>query len=442
MYTALENVAYLNAVNKKVLIITYYWPPSGGGGVQRWLKFSKYLPEFGWEPIVFTPENPDFDLKDESLVNDVSKQLEVLKFPIWEPYQIFKRLSGKKELKQGQVLEEDKSSFLNQIAIWIRGNFFIPDPRKFWIKPSVDYLHSVIERNGIETIVTTGPPHSMHLIGLKLKQKNPELNWIADFRDPWSQWDILNKFNLSNYSRKRHQKLESAVLKLASKVITVSETWKKEFEQIGAKRVDVITNGFDSSDIEPKSKHIKDKFRVMHAGMLNDFRNPKIFWQVLKELALEDKAFKKDLEICLIGTISDSINLELSGDPELKNSFIFSKHVPHANIFNEYSRASVLLLILNDSKNAAGHLPGKLFEYLAVGVSVLGIGSRDGDAAKVLFKTNSGKVISPNDKDGMKKEIQGLYQNWKTDKPLVQKSVDSFERKKLTKKLVELLEAL
>jgi len=429
-------------VNKKVLIITYYWPPSGGGGVQRWLKFAKYLPEFGWEPIVFTPEDPDFDLKDESLTKDINKELEVLKFPIWEPYQLFKKLSGKKELKQGQVLEGGKSSYLKRFAIWVRGNFFIPDPRIFWVKPSVEYLNSVIQSNGINTIISTGPPHSMHLIGLKLKEKNPELNWIADFRDPWSQWDLLDKFSLSNRSRKKHHKLESDVFKLASKVITVSETWKNEFEQIGAKKVAVISNGFDSADVQQIVKTPKDKFRIIHAGMLNHFRNPSTLWQALTDLGKENEAFKKDLEIKLIGTLSDRINHELLNDAVLKESVVLEDHVPHNAIFNEYSKAAVLLLILNDSKNAKGHLPGKLFEYIAVGVPILGIGEINGDAANVLLSTKSGKVISPTDIDGMKLLLLELYTYWKTEQPINQESIDKFERKNLTAKLAELLDNL
>ena len=78
-------------MSRRVLIITYYWPPSGGSGVQRWLKFAKYLPDGDWEPVIFTPENPDFDLRDESLEKEVPKQLEVIKFPIWEPYQLFSK---------------------------------------------------------------------------------------------------------------------------------------------------------------------------------------------------------------------------------------------------------------------------------------------------------------------------------------------------------------
>ena len=429
-------------MNKKVLIITYYWPPSGGGGVQRWLKFAKYLPEFGWEPIIFTPENPDFELKDQSLIKDVSHELEVLKFPIWEPYQLYKRISGTKELKQGQVLEDGDKSLLGKIAIWIRGNLFIPDPKRFWIKPSVEYLNTVIESNGIKTIITTGPPHSMHLIGLKLKRKNSAINWVADFRDPWSEWDILDKFNLISRSRKRHKKLENEVFQAATKIITVSNTWKRGFENLGAKRVEVITNGFDANDIESTVVKEKDKFRVCHAGMLNDFRNPAILWQAFKELIIEEEGFKSDLEINLIGILSEKVNDFLLTDDNLKDVLVLNEYVPHNEIFKAYSNASVLMMILNDSKNAKGHLPGKLFEYMSVRTPILGIGDIAGDAAEILSETNSGVVIGQQDKSGIKNQLLKLYKSWKTNESISHTSIDQFERRNLTARLSKLLNEL
>src|SRR5690349_6312590 len=153
--------------NKKVLIIAYYWPPSGGSGVQRWLKFVKYLPQFGWQPYVFTPENPSFAIRDESLQRDVPEEAEVLRFPIWEPYEAFGRISkifskGKPVNSPNPVAGKQGSVFQN-IAVWIRGNFFIPDPRVFWVKPSAKFLHNFIRDNKIKTVITTGPPHSIHL---------------------------------------------------------------------------------------------------------------------------------------------------------------------------------------------------------------------------------------------------------------------------------------
>src|SRR5688500_17692581 len=183
-------------MSKKVLIIAYYWPPSGGSGVQRWLKFVKYLPQFGWEPYVFTPENPSFAIRDESLLKDVPPEAEVIHFPIWEPYEAFFRVSGlfgnRQTAKPTSLVSSSKTrSVFQRLSTWVTGNLLIPDPRRFWVKPSVNFLHEFLQENEIGTIITTGPPHSMHLIGRNLKRRNPHLRWFADFRDPWSDWGLL-----------------------------------------------------------------------------------------------------------------------------------------------------------------------------------------------------------------------------------------------------------
>ncbi|MEQ8423858.1 MAG: glycosyl transferase, partial [Cyclobacteriaceae bacterium] len=204
--------------NKKVLIITYYWPPSGGSGVQRWLKFVKYLTRMGWEPYVYTPENPSFTIKDPSLDKDVPNSVEVLKLPIWEPYQLFfwlQGIAGKRKTQQSDLISTGKKSLFQKVSSWIRGNFFIPDARIYWVKPSVTFLSGFIGANQIGRIITTGPPHSIHLIGLKLKKKLPEIQWIADFRDPWSEWDLLDTLSLTSWARSRHRKLERSVLSTA-----------------------------------------------------------------------------------------------------------------------------------------------------------------------------------------------------------------------------------
>src|SRR5690606_24179404 len=186
---------------KKVLIITYYWPPSGGSGVQRWLKFAKYLPSYGWEPHVFTPENPSFGVRDPSLQRDVPPEAEVIHFPIWEPYDFFHRIAAwtgsKKNAGATALAPAGSKSFFGKLSTWIRGNFFVPDPRIFWVRPSAKFLPDYLKDNGIQTIITTGPPHSVHLIGLKLKEKLPHLRWLADFRDPWSEWGMWDSLRVS-----------------------------------------------------------------------------------------------------------------------------------------------------------------------------------------------------------------------------------------------------
>lgn len=424
------------------MIITYYWPPSGGGGVQRWLKFAKYLPEFGWEPIIFTPENPDFDQKDESLLKDIPPDIEVLKFPIWEPYGIFKKLSGRKELRQGQVLDEGKTTFFGKLAIWVRGNLFIPDPRKFWVKPSVEYLDSILKTNEIKTIITTGPPHSVHLIGLNLRMKNPSISWVADFRDPWSSWDILDKLRLSSWARRQHRKLESNVFKVSTKVLTVSESWKEGFKSLGARNVEVITNGYDADDIPEPRETSDEKFRVCHAGMLNELRNPTSLWQVLADLTEEDPQFKSSLRISLVGILSRGVTEFIRGVMGGNENLELEGYVAHEEVFSRYNDSAVLLLILNDSKNASGHLPGKLFEYMALGKPILAIGDTNGDAARIIKEYNLGEIANPNDSKAIKSCIQSIYAKWKNGDVSDSKPTDHFDRRNLTAKLARLLNEL
>ena len=208
---------------KKVLIITYYWPPSGGAGVQRWLKFVKYLREFGWEPIVYTPENPEAPAVDESLLKDIPKNLTAIKRPIWEPYNLYKNFIGQKKderINAGFLTEKKKPGLAEKISVWVRGNWFIPDARKLWITPSIKFLSDYLKRNPVDAIVSTGPPHSMHLIALGLKKKL-NLPWLADFRDPWTNIDFYDKLMLTKASDVKHKKMELDVLKNANIITAI-----------------------------------------------------------------------------------------------------------------------------------------------------------------------------------------------------------------------------
>lgn len=411
---------------KKVLIITYYWPPSGGGGVQRWLKFAKYLPEYGWEPIIYTPENPDFSIQDASLLEDVSDDLEVIKLPIWEPYQLFTKLSGKKTPSQGLISSDKKKSMFTNLALWVRGNFFMPDPRRFWVKPSVKFLTDIIERNNIDAIVTTGPPHSMHMIGLGLKKKL-SVRWIADFRDPWSKWDMLDNFKLSFFAKKRHQKLELKVLQHANEVVTVSETWAAEFQLIYNREYKVITNGFDEDDFKSiTAKKSNETFVISHFGLINDFRNPKNFWKALKEVSTDKK-----IVVRLYGMIEHSIVDFIKADEVLNRIIDIRPSISHKDVLNAYAESDLLLLLFNDSKNAKGHIPGKLFEYLASKRPILAIGSKEGDASKIIETSNSGQVYSY--KENLTAGLQLMFEKAE----LGNQSIEVYSRKNLTGKLVQ-----
>ncbi|MDP4680685.1 MAG: glycosyltransferase family 4 protein [Cyclobacteriaceae bacterium] len=424
---------------KKVLVISYYWPPSGGGGVQRWLKFVKYLPEFGWEPIVFTPENPDFSLQDDTLQKDINPNLEVIKFPIWEPFGVYKKLfkSAGKTVKQGIVIEKSKLTIGDKLSIWIRANLFIPDPRVFWVRPSSKFLESIIKDNNIELVITTGPPHSMHLIGKRLK-KITGVKWIADFRDPWSDWDVLEKMKISSVAHSIHRSLEKKVMKNCDLLLTVSNRLAHSFvEKQSASNVKVVNNGVDEDDFistEPSSKDLK--FRIVHMGLLNEIRNPTQLWKVLEELCTEEEGFKDKLEVVLAGMVSDSILDQIKESKQLHESLTYLDYLPHKEVFEQYHSASVLLLLLNQSENAKWILPGKMYEYMFTGKPILTLGDTESDVRDLLKECDAGEVFYFDDKEKIKSFLILAYQDFKEGKKTVKSDkVSLYTRRSLTEKL-------
>ena len=292
---------------KRVLIITYYWPPAGGPGVQRWLKFVKYLPDFNIEPVVYIPENPNYPIIDKSLNSEVHEEgLSIIKFPIKEPYK-FAGLFSKKSsntLSKGFISEEKKQSFIEKILLYVRGNYFIPDARKSWVKPSVEFLSEYIKKEHIETIITTGPPHSLHLIGMQLKEISG-VKWIADFRDPWTTIGYHKQLKLTNSSKEKHKALERQVLTTADQIIVTSFITKNEFQQITNQPIEVITNGYDKELVG--AFEMDSKFTLSHIGSLLSKRNPEILWKALSELITENKSFSNDFHFNLIGFVSETV---------------------------------------------------------------------------------------------------------------------------------------
>jgi len=419
---------------KKVLIITYYWPPAGGSGVQRWLKFSKYLPENGWKPYIFTPDSPSFDVKDEDLLSDIHIETEIWKTPIWEPYTLKEKLFGKSESSNAGIIQ-DKSSTKNKIMNWVRGNFFIPDPKVFWVRPSIKLLSKKIKEEGITHLVSTGPPHSMHLIALGLKKQNPDLKWVADFRDPWSELDLLNDFHLTKKSRQKYRKLEQEVLRISDVCLTVSETWVESFKVLGSRNVKLITNGFDEDDFAVKEKE-NDKFIIGHFGLLNHLRNPKNLWKTLHDLCDENPDFNEKLEIRLSGNIDTEVLQNITQYFHLKNKVKVLGYLSHKEVLNQYNDSSVLLLLLFNSESGIGNYPGKLFEYFAAKRPILAFGPTESDTQKLMNRTKSGNYHYYEDVN-IKENIISLFEN--KEEFIISDEINNFTRKKLTRKLSVLL---
>ena len=449
--------------SKKVLIVTYYWPPAGGPGVQRWLKFAKYLPEFDWEPIIYTPENPSYPLVDETLTKEVPENLKIIKTNIWEPYQLAEKFSkSNKKFKGGQFDVGKNQSFMSKLSIFIRGNFFIPDARKFWVRPSIQFLKQYLKENNIDVLVTTGPPHSLHLIGLGLKKELPNLKWIADFRDPWTEISYYKHLKLTSGSDRKHRQLEKSVFENADLTLATSYTDAENFKKNGANAF-CITNGFDESENSrvgeleserirklegneilksPNPKTLKTKFTLSYVGVLEQLRNPENLWKALENLCKTNSYFANDLELKFVGRVDDKILNEIESSV-LKNNIKNLGYLSHNDSVNELQNSDLLLITNFPNESSKGIIPGKLFEYLATGKQIISFGPKDADVETILNKTKAGKHFDYQSNLGILEFISSLYEDWKSGKSIQNEAnINEFSRKELTKKLVELLDEI
>ena len=419
---------------KKVLIITYYWPPAGGSGVQRWLKFSKYLRDFDIEPVIYTIDNPSYPILDKSSESEIPKDLEILKQAIFEPNSMLSFFGGNNKKESAGFLNPNPT-FFGSIIQYIRANYFIPDARKFWIQPSVNFLSNYLENNHIDAIITTGPPHSMHLIGLELKNKLG-IKWISDFRDPWTEIDYFQQLPLTKKATKKHHDLEQEVLRKSDMVVVVGETMKEKFLQ-HTKRIEVLTNGFDSNE-NSLTQELDQKFSITHVGLMNSDRNPTILWKVLNEISNTNPNFKNDLRIKLIGKIDDAVIQDLKVFDH--NTIETIPYLDHKDVSKYQASSQVLLLSINEVPSAKGIITGKIFEYLQAKRPILAIGPEDGDAAMILKNTNAGTIIGFKNKTVLKATILNLYKDYKEGVLFVKSiNIEQYHRKNITSQLAEVI---
>ncbi len=429
----------MNKKNTKVLIICYYWPPAGGPGVQRWLKFVKYLPSFGIEPIVFVPENADYPLMDEKLLNEVDSSITIIKGKIKEPYQLAKKIAGKKAktMSSGMIPQNRNQTKWDKLLLWVRGNFFIPDARIGWVKPSVNYLENYLKQNpDIKTIITTGPPHSVHLIGMNLKQRLG-VKWIADFRDPWTTIGYHKELKLTNKAQNKHLQLEHDVLNTADQIIVTSKTTRKEFELKTKKPIAIITNGYDIINVG--KIELDEKFTLAHIGSFLSNRNPRVLWKAIKELRNENEVFKAAFELKLIGKVSDDI-LETLKEFNLLECTDNRGYVDNQEALIQMRASQVLLLVEIDSEDTKGIIPGKLFEYMAAERPILGIGPDDSDFFSIITETNVGQNALYIEKEKIRLILLEYFEKYQQNNLKVYgMGLQYYSRKRLTEKLAHLI---
>ncbi|MCI1719940.1 MAG: glycosyltransferase family 4 protein [Bacteroidales bacterium] len=408
---------------KRVLIITYYWPPAGGSGVQRWLKFAKYLPQYGWQPVIYTPLNPEVNAEDATLAKDIAPDLEVIKRKILEPYAIYKILSGKKKNEKIEAnAVAQKSS--GGISVFIRGNFFIPDPRVWWVRPSVNFLKKYLKEHPVDAIVSTGPPQSMHLIAKRL-HASLGIPWIADFRDPWTKIFYFKHLNLTKCSRRKHEKLEQGVIDEADKIVVVSPQMKEDFSSMTKTPISIITNGFDPDDFtdgnsDKMGKEValkietltKNKFTIVQTGLLTDAANPDLLWRELGAKAEAEADFRKDFLFVTMGQMDSSVTQEIE-EAHLGQNIKNLGYAPHSEAVAWQKRANLLLLPLRKENEAKAILTGKFFEYLASGSSILAIGPTDSNLGDAMRETECGTICDYGDSKGMRRVVDAAYEEFK-----------------------------
>lgn len=419
---------------KKVLIITYYWPKSGGAGVQRWLKFAKFLPQFGIEPIVLTvdPEFATYPQIDESLEHEIAPELMVYRTRSMELYSVYRSISKKKEVPYGGFANEGHEGLGQKMAKFIRGNLFLPDPRRGWNRFAYAKAIELIRVHHIDTVITTSPPHSTQLVGLKLK-KNLNIRWIADLRDPWTDIYYYNQFKHTKLALAIDKGYERQVVRCADELITVSEDLKRIFatkaiETIESK-IHVIPNGYDAEDFEREASVQEPKRVITYTGTISEAYDIDGFTRALKSL---DKSTKAQILLRFVGKVPESIAQKLR---ETGVELELVGYVPHAEAIDYMMRSTFLLLVIPKVANNKGIVTGKFFEYLASGKRVLAIAPTDGDLAQLIAETNCGKLF---DYENEAEMVQYLELNLHSE-PQESQNKKAYSRKALTERLAQIV---
>lgn len=429
---------------KKVLIISYYWPPAGGISVLRSLKIAKYLSEYGWQPIVYTIENAQYPILDQDNFKHVSSDLIVLRQPAFEPFSIYKKLTGrKKNDTMGNVLNSNhvKTGVFHKLSVWIRANFFIPDARSFWVKPSVKYLHNYLKNNKVDAIFSNGPPHTNTLIASCLSKKTG-IPWLMDWQDPWTQVDYYSMFPISKSADRKHKRLERECLNQASAMTIVSPTWKKDAESIGAKNVSVVYWGYDDDDFDGITPYEHNNFIISHFGLMGEDRNPGVFLKAIRDLKQENTAFSISLKIIFAGSIDASVRSLIEKYELLENTDLLDQ-IPRSEALCHMMSSQIQLLLLNKADNVMGRVPGKLFENMRARAPILCLGPKTSDVGKLINETASGTTLDYEDYFEIKNHLLTQFKAH-CDKSLKikQNDISDYSIQKMTGKISRILDSI
>ena len=436
--------------SRRVLFVTYYFPPSGGPGVQRSLKFTKYLPQFGWQPTILTvePEHASYPDLDPDLGDEVPPSVRVERTYAWDPYALYARVLQKQKQDVVSVgfLGEAKMNLRQRTARWVRANIFLPDARVGWVPFAVKRGNELLRRERFDAVMTTSPPHSTHLVGAALAQRH-RIPWLTDFRDPWTEIDYYADLPMTAPARAIDSLMERFVLRRASAATVISDVMKHQLQRTVPLDIDVIENGFDPADFDVPSRDAASedpdgRFTLAHVGSLNGARNPHALWEAVA--ALNPHETMPKFRVALIGNVEPAVlsDAERFG---LIDRVDLMPYVPHADAVRRMQSSTMLLLSINRVKGAEGIVTGKLYEYVATRRPVIGIGPVTGDAARILHESGAGRMFDFDDAAALAAHLRKSYDEWAAGSALsgaTEAAAMHYSRREQAARLAEKLESL
>jgi glycosyltransferase involved in cell wall biosynthesis len=401
---------------RKVLIITYYWPPAGGPGSQRMVKLAKYLPKFGWQPVILTVKKGEFPYVDQSLKKDIPSELKIYRARSWEPFLFYKRLTRRQsdETLPVGLLTDKKKGFMERIASWIRANLFVPDARIGWIPFATRKAMQIVREENIDLLFSSSPPHSLQIIAKKLKKKT-SLPWVADFRDRWTDIRYYQVLKRTGITKKIDSVFEKRVLTSADCITVTSEGFSANFKEKIKPRNQTfhfLPNGYDEKDFNDIPEQETPEFRILHAGNLIAQQNPMVLWNSIFKLSESDAKIKKSLRIRLIGKAHDSI-VKSVHEKGLSDAVDFQNYMPHNDILVELKRASILLAVTPDIPDNKSIVLGKIYEYIGTGKPILVIGPPSSDAARIISIFSNSTICDYTDQKHCLEFVSNIFTKWR-----------------------------
>ena len=420
----------------KVLIITYYWPPAGGPGVQRIIKYVKYLPEYGWEPLILTVENPTSPSYDESLLKNLPSTLRVFKTGTYEPFNLYRRLTGQAKsttLAKDVIIKKPNERWREKIARVIRANLFLPDARIGWMPKMLKKARAIVKAENPSVIFSTSPPHSLQLGARRLAEQSG-LKWIADFRDPWIEAYWESGLERLSMMKRFNQKLEQRVLRDADLITTVSEGFRDLFLTKVENRCEILYHGFDRLNDQ---KYITDTFSIVYLGTMSRYQSPDTFFNAVSQLKEE---VKNKIEVIIIGKVFAGFTELLESYPGLNISV--RDFLPYDEVMDESRKASMLLLINPKPTYGASLIPAKIYDYLALRKPILAFGIQHGRLQSLLEETESGQLYDSGNENEVQAFILKYFEIWERQQYILldyHQDLNKYQASYNVKKLASLL---